>query len=74
MGNETVTPGDIETEKKKFYRYKSHIFFKDVAIEKVLVFKKISLVKKAINTFLVTCIRIVKLSYYVECFLKQAII
>ena len=62
MGKETVTPGDIETEKKKFYRYKSHIFL------------KISLVKKTINNFLVTCIRIVKLSYYVECFLKQAII
>ena len=37
MGRETITLGDIEIEKTKFYHSKSPIFKKDVDIEKVLV-------------------------------------
>ena len=41
MGNETLTFGDSEIEKNKFYRNKTPIFLKDVGIEKVLVSNKI---------------------------------
>ena len=42
MGNESLTFGDIEIEKNKFYRNKTPIFLKDIDIEKVLVSNKIS--------------------------------
>ena len=42
MGKEILTFGDIEIEKNKFHRHSSPIFLKDVDIEKVLVYKKIS--------------------------------
>ena len=44
MGKEILTFGYIETEKKnKFYRNKTDSYFlKNVDIEKVLVFEKIS--------------------------------
>ena len=51
-------------EKKKFYSYKTPVPLRDVDIEKVLVF-----VKKTINTLLVTCKIIIRLSYYIY-FLK----
>ena len=43
MGKEILTFGDIEVEKNKFYCNKTAIFWKDAAIEKVLVSNKISL-------------------------------
>ena len=46
MGKEFLTLGDIETEKNKFYRYKSPVPLKDVDIEKVLVSNKISFGQK----------------------------
>ena len=65
MGKEILTFGDIETEKKLILPQKTSIFLKDVDIEKVLVSKKISFGKKnPINTLLVTCIMITKLSHY----------
>ena len=42
MGKEISTFGDIKIERNKFYRHKSPIFLKDVDIEKVLVYNKIS--------------------------------
>ena len=36
-----LTFGDIETEKKKFYRYKSFVSLRDIGTEKVLVSNKI---------------------------------
>ena len=43
MGKEISAFGDIEIEKNKFYRRKTPVFFlKDVNIQKVLVFNKIS--------------------------------
>ena len=42
MGKEIYTFGYTEIEKNKFYRNKTHNFFEDVDIEKVLVFNKIS--------------------------------
>ena len=65
MGKEFLTFGNIEFEKKNFYHHKSPIFLKDVDIEKVLVTEKISFGKKTISTSLVTCIMIIKLSYYI---------
>ena len=73
MDKEILTFGDIEIEKIKFYRYKSPTFLNDVDIEKVFVSSKISSVKRTINTLLVTCIMIIKLSHYIYCFLKQAL-
>ena len=36
MGKETLTFGDIEIEKNKFYHNKTPIFLKDIDIEKVV--------------------------------------
>ena len=41
MDKESLTFGDIEIKKNKFYRHKSPVFLKDVDIEKVLVSNKI---------------------------------
>ena len=65
MGKEVLMFGDIEIEKNKFYLHKTPFLKKDVDIEKVLVSKKIFLVKNTINTLLVTCIMIIKLSHYI---------
>ena len=73
MGKEILMIGDIEIEKNKFYCHKSPILLKDIDIEKVLVSKKISSDEKTINTLLVTCIMIIKLSHYIKCFLKQVL-
>ena len=60
-----------EVEKKnKFYCHKSPVPLRDVEIEKVLVSNKISFGKKTTNILLITCI---KLSHYIKCFLKQAL-
>ena len=64
MGNEILTFGDIEIEKDKFYRNQTPIPLKDVDIEKVLISNKISFGERTISTLLVTCIMIIKLSYY----------
>ena len=63
MSKEILTFGNIEIEKNKFYRNKIPVHLRDVDIEKVLVSKKISFGEKAINTLLVTCIMIIKLSH-----------
>ena len=65
MENEILTFGDIEVEKNKFYHDKSSIFLKDVDIEKLLVSSKIFSGEETINTLLVTCIIIIKLSHYI---------
>ena len=61
---EIITVGDLETEKHKPHRYKSPIFLKDVDINNVLVSNKISSDEKTINTLLVTCMIMIKLSHY----------
>ena len=71
MGKEVLILRDIEIWKNKFSCHQSHIFKKVVDIGKVLVSNKISYNEKAINTLLVTCIMIIKLSHYIQCFLKQ---
>ena len=63
MGKEMLTFWDIETEKNKFYHYKSPVPLRDVDIDKVLVSNKISCGRKSINTLLVTCIMIIKLNH-----------
>ena len=71
MSKEVLTLRDIEIWKNKFSHHQSHIFKKGVDIGKVLVSNKISYNEKTINTLLVTCIMIIKLSHYIQCFLKQ---
>ena len=46
MGKETLTFGNIEIEKNKFYRWNTPIILKNVDIEKVLVSNKISFDEK----------------------------
>ena len=62
MVQEILTFGNIEIEKYKTYPYKSPIY---LDVNSVLVSKKIFLVKNTINTLLVTCMMIVKLSHYI---------
>ena len=62
MVQEILTFGTIEIEKYKTYPYKSPIY---LDVNSVLVSKKIFLVKNTINTLLVTCMMIVKLSHYI---------
>ena len=65
MGKEILTFGNIEIEKNKFYYHKNPAPLTDLNTEKVLVSNKIFyLVKKSINTLLVTCIMMIKLSHY----------
>ena len=56
---------DIEIEKNTFYRNKAPIFSKNVDIGKLLVSNKIFFGEKTINTLLVTCIMIIRLSHYI---------
>ena len=66
MSKESLTFGDIKIKKKKNYRHKTLIALKDPDIEKILVSNKISPgEKKTINTLLVTCIMVIKLSHYI---------
>ena len=66
MSKEIITFGDMKIENNRFYSHKISTFLKDVDIEKVLLSNKISFGKeKAINTLLVTCIIMIKLSLYV---------
>ena len=51
MGKEILTFGDIEIEKKIFYRPKSPIALENVDIEKVLVSNKTSSDEKTILLF-----------------------
>ena len=65
MGKELLLFGNTEIDKNKFYRNETATFLKDVDIEKVLVSKKIYFDEKTINTLLVTCVMIIKLSHYI---------
>ena len=51
LGEEFFTFWDIETEKNRFYRNKTPIFFKDVDIDIVLVSNKISFGEKNFKYF-----------------------
>ena len=55
--------GNIEIEGNKFDRHKTPVPFRNVNIEKVLVSNKVSLDEKTIDTLLVICIMIIKLSH-----------
>ena len=64
MGKDILTFGDIELGKNKLY-HKTLVPLRDVDIEKVLACNNISFDdKKTMNTLLVTCIMIIKLSHY----------
>ena len=52
MDKEILTFGNIEIEKNTFYRYKSPIPLRDVHINKVLVFNKISFDEKNYKYFI----------------------
>ena len=57
MGKKIFMLGDVGIEENKFWE--------DRDIKKVLVSKKISSGENAINTLLVTCIMMIKLSHYI---------
>ena len=71
MSKEILTFGDTKIEKNKFPHHKSPVSLWNVDIEKVLVSDKISFGEKTINTLLVTCIMMTKLSHSIQCLLKQ---
>ena len=52
MDKEILTFGNTEIEKNTFYRYKSPIPLRDVDINKVLVFNKISFDEKNYKYFI----------------------
>ena len=54
IGKEILTFENIEIEKSKFYHHKASVFLKMYILR-----------KKALNTLLVTCIMIIKLSHYI---------
>ena len=68
MDEEILTLGDIGNERKIiFTATKVQFYFKVMNFEKVLILisKKISSGEKKINTLLVTCKMIIKLSLYI---------
>ena len=74
MGKKILTFQDLEIEKKIFLpQLDSCVQVKDVGIVKVLVTKNTSFGEKTIITLLVTCIMVIKLNHYIQCFLKQAL-
>ena len=52
LGKKDLTFGDVEIEKYKFYRHKSLVSLRQVNIEKILVFNKISLGEKNCKYFI----------------------
>ena len=68
MGKEILTFGNIEIMKNKFYINTIPVLLRDVDMEKVIVSNKVSFGEKTINTLLVTCIMILKLSHCIKCF------
>ena len=66
MGKEILTLGNIETKKNKFSCHKSPAPGSNVNIDKVLVSNKIySGENNSINTLLVACIMMIRLSRYI---------
>ena len=63
MSKVILTVGNIGIKKNELNHHKCPVSFMDVVIEKVLVSNKTSFGKKTINTLLVTCINITKLSH-----------
>ena len=64
MEKEIIRFGNIDIEKQKFDHYKSY-FLEDIDIDNVLVSNKISSGRKTVNTLLITCMMIMKLSHYI---------
>ena len=73
MGKEILTFGNIEIEKKKFYRHRSSIFEEDVDIKKELVTNKISSSDKKYKYFSGYLHNYYKVQPLHICFLNQAL-
>ena len=71
MGRNILTFGNIENEKHKFYRYKNPIFEKMYIMETYKYLIRFFLMQKSINTLLVTCMMIIKLSHCIKYFRKR---
>ena len=56
MGKEIITFSDIDIERPEFYRYKSPIFSR---------MNSFFFEKQTLNTLLVNCVMIIKLSFYI---------
>ena len=52
MGEEIIAFGDIENEKLKFHCYKDPFFSKDIDIDNILIFNKISSCEKKYKYFI----------------------
>ena len=63
MGKEIITFGNTEIEKYIFHHYKNPIFLEDIDTNNILISNKLLLVKKIINTLLITWMMITKLSH-----------
>ena len=57
--------GYIKIKKHNFHRYKCLIFSEDVDTDRHYCLTTFLLMKKAVNTLLVTCMMIIKLSHHV---------
>ena len=65
MDIEILTLWDIEIEKNKFYCHKSPFLKEMQILRKYWYLTRFLLMKKTINTLLITCIMIKKLSHYI---------
>ena len=63
MNQETLIFGDIKMDKSKFHYPKNLVLIDELYIEKVLIFNRFILVKRAMNTLLVINMIIIKLRH-----------
>ena len=71
MRKEIMAFGDNNIEKSKFHCYKNSILLVDVNIDNLSLIRFL-LVRKIVNTLLVTWMMIITLNHLVEFFQKQA--
>ena len=70
MRKEIMAFGDNNIEKSKFHCYKNSILLVDVNIDNLSLIRFL-LVRKSVNTLLVTWMMIITLNHLVEFFQKQ---
>ena len=68
MDQKIKTFVEFEIEKHKLHRNKNLFLLEDVDTYNKLASNKISSGKKTVNTLLLTCMMIIKLSHYLQCF------
>ena len=63
MDKQIIMFADFGIEKHKFQRYKNLFFKKDVDVDNILLSNRLAIGEKTVNTLLVTCRMIMKLSH-----------